>query len=63
MDRPYFMVPFQLLLGVQQVRLASKSQRYRAQCQSNQKLLPNSQHAKNQLNSQTHSFDAGFRVS
>ena len=32
-------------------RLAFKSQKYRLQCWSNQKLLHHNQHAKNQLNS------------
>ena len=50
MDRPYFIGPFQLLLGVQQVQLQqtnNKSQRYGGLCRSNQELLPHSQHAKN----------------
>ena len=33
--------------------LKKKSQRYKVQCWSNQKLFHNSQHAKNQLNSYT----------
>ena len=36
-------------------RLAFKSQRCGVQCESNQKLLHHIQHAKNQLNSYTHS--------
>ena len=48
-DTPYFIGPFWLLPGVQQVhwsRLAFKIQIYRLRCQSNQTLLHHSQHKK-----------------
>ena len=58
-NRSYFTGSFQLLPGVWQVQLQLigilKSQRYIAQYWSNQKLLHHNQHAKNQLNSYSHS--------
>ena len=57
---PYFIGSFWLLLGgssTTAVRLAFKSQRYTVQSQSNNILLHHSQHAKNQLNSWTCSYN------